>query len=247
MFRRVLVLLLSLQVLTATAAIENNKSLVFQTDPNSKIIKSPNAEAIKKAEKLLANGNEAIKNFPRTTVLDSNASTLIRKAMDIEAGVKTTKYMNTETASNQSPISATTSIEKPSSKYFEVLDKDFSSIENDSWADATANTNEVVNYFFTERSLHGKDNALLGDYCDLVTAFAFYLSAGTELDEAEQPNYSHAKSLFESARNSASKINNNLRTDNESKAISAIVDKFIKQLDTEITYINEMLHGANHD
>ncbi len=226
--------------LSVSAAIQNDKSLLFETSPASKIIKSPNAEAIKKAEKLLSNGNEAAKNFPRTTVLDANASTLIRAAMDIESGIKSSKYLKTESTESPAPI-ATTVIDKPASQYFEVLDKSYSSLENDSWADATANMNEVLSYFYTERSLHGKDNALIDDYCDLAVAFTFYLAAGTELDEAEQPNYEHAKSMFIKARNNAQKVQGHLPANDEGKAMSQLVDKFVKKLNTEISYIEDML------
>ena len=234
----VLALIFSLQA--ASAAVQNDKSLLFESSPASKIIKSPNAEAIKKAEKLLSNGNEAAKSFPRTTVLDANASTLIRAAMDLESGIKTSKYLKTETAENPAPI-ATSIVEKPAGKYFEVLDKSYSSLENDSWADATANMNEVLSYFYTERSLHGKDNALIDDYCDLAVAFTFYLAAGTELDEAEQPNYEHAKSMFIKARNNAQKVQGHLPANDEAKAISQIIEDFVKKLNTEITYIVDIV------
>lgn len=235
-----LLILILLTTLAASAAPPSEKSLLFETSPASKIIKSANAEAIKKAEKLLSNGNEAAKNFPRTVVLDSNASTLIRAAMDIESGIKTSKYLKTEPTENPAPL-ATSSIEKPASQYFAVLDKSFSSLENDSWADATANMNDVLNYFYSERTLHGKDNALIEDYCDLAVAFTFYLSAGTELDEAEQPNYEHAKSMFIKARNNAQKVQGHLPANEEGKAMSQLVDKFVKKLNTEISYIEDML------
>ncbi len=235
-----LLLALLLCTLSASGAIENDKSLLLETSPASKIIKSPTAEAIKKAEKLLSNGNEAIKAIPRSAVLDANASTLIRKAMDIEAGVKSSKY--TQASTTETPVSAPTiSIEKPATKYFEIIDRCYSSLENDSWADATANLNEVLNYFHTERNLHGKHNPMLSDYCDLSVAFSFYLAAGTELDEAEQPNYEHAKSMFTKARDNAQKIKTGLGAGAEGAAMSQLIDKFVKKLNTEILYIEDML------
>jgi len=236
-------LLIAIILTTLAASAAENKSLVLQSNPDSKIIKSPNAEAIKKAEKILSPETNTI---PRTTVLDANASTLIRRAMDIEAGARTTTKAVT---TSESPVATTTSssTEKPSGKYFATIDRSYSSLENDSWADAAANLNEVMLYFYNERSLHGKDNALLDDYYEMSRAFSEYIAAGTMLDEAEQPNYSAARTSFEHARSSATRIKANLAAGDEAKALGEIADKFIKKIDTEITYINDMLHGASQD
>ncbi len=238
MLRKILISTFVTQSLIVSAAITNDKSLLFEATPTSKIIKSPTAEAINKAEKILSNGSE-LKTIPRTAILDANASQLIRAAMEIESG-KSSKYLDASIPAASISPNPNPAAEKPGTKYFDVLEKSFSSIENDSWADSAANITEVVNYFQNERNLHGKDNAVLDDYYDLAVAFANYVAAGTELDESEQPNFEEACKLMQTARNSALKIQGRLGSSAEASGISAIINDFSKNLDTEIRYIQDI-------
>ncbi len=238
------IVIIPLTALILSAAVQPSttapKSQVVEVNPNSKIIKSPTLEAKRKAEKILNNGT-TLKTTTRTLVLDANASQLVRAAMDIESGIKVETPAVSEPAPIALPITVSAAVAKPTNKYFEIIEKSFHSIEQDSWTDAAANITEVVNYFAAERELYGKENHSLDDYYDLAIAFANYISAGKELDEAKQPNFKDALSDLRAARSKARQVQSGLALQGDGAALSGLIDSFVKELDTEISYVEDML------
>lgn len=134
------------------------------------------------------------------------------------------------------------SSEKIISDNFSVIQKSLDSLENDSWEDAQANIKKVIEYYQVEFKKNQKEK-IIDAYLSLSQSFKVFADAGYEVDVKDQPDFTLAEKLYQSAEELAHESQAKIvgMSEEEAKALSKLISEYQSMLDEELEYISDML------